>query len=267
MQGPATSPPYPVTNSNGRGQTQVVRVRDRRARASRRTTAANPRHLPTPRRGGGRWRGHRGAEGYREWLTAIDAYIEWEVTLAEVTEIDHERVLAVIPTRFRGRQSGAEIDQRIAAVVTVREERWSALSSFSPLSRPSKSPGCGSSHVAARPARRFGRSMRSSARVTSAPPPGIARLTPLEGGARCPKATRSARNKRALSNKKNRRRSQRRKHRKKMLVLLLPPTTRRSAKESKRERTKPSSPEAAFFCAPLHGGENRRRPESEPGHV
>jgi ketosteroid isomerase-like protein len=43
------------------------------------------------------------------------------VTLAEVTEIDHERVLAVIPTRFRGRQSGAEIDQRIAAVVTVRE--------------------------------------------------------------------------------------------------------------------------------------------------
>jgi ketosteroid isomerase-like protein len=36
-------------------------------------------------------------------------------------EIDHERVLAVTPTKFRGRQSGAETEQRIAAVVTVRE--------------------------------------------------------------------------------------------------------------------------------------------------
>jgi ketosteroid isomerase-like protein len=68
--------------------------------------------------GGG---GHRGARGYREWLTSISETMEWEVTLAEVTEIDHERVLAVTPTKFRGRQSGAETEQRIAAVVTVRE--------------------------------------------------------------------------------------------------------------------------------------------------
>jgi ketosteroid isomerase-like protein len=68
--------------------------------------------------GGG---GHRGAEGYREWLTSMSETMEWEQqTLAEVTEIDHERVMAVIPTKFRGRQSGAETEQRIAAVVTVR---------------------------------------------------------------------------------------------------------------------------------------------------
>ena len=63
----------------------------------------------------------RGAQGYREWLTSISETLEWEVKLAEITEIDHERVLAVTPTKFRGRQSGAETEQRIAAVVTVRE--------------------------------------------------------------------------------------------------------------------------------------------------
>ena len=47
--------------------------------------------------------------------------MEWEVTLAGVTEIDHDRVLAVMPTKFRGRQSGAKTEQRIAAVVTMRE--------------------------------------------------------------------------------------------------------------------------------------------------
>jgi ketosteroid isomerase-like protein len=67
--------------------------------------------------GGG---GHRGAQGYREFLTSLSETLEWEWTLAEVTEIDHERVLAVVPTKFRGRQSGAETEQRIAAVVTVR---------------------------------------------------------------------------------------------------------------------------------------------------
>src|SRR5262245_20908818 len=68
--------------------------------------------------GGG---GHRGAQGYREWLISVSETLEWEVKLAEVTEIDHERVLAVTPAKFRGRQSGAETEQRIAAVVTVRE--------------------------------------------------------------------------------------------------------------------------------------------------
>ena len=81
----------------------------------------HPDHEFLPRdvdlEGGG---GHRGAQGYRDWATRIAETMEWEVTLAEVTKIDHERVLAVTPTKFRGRQSGAETEQRIAAVVTVR---------------------------------------------------------------------------------------------------------------------------------------------------
>ena len=81
----------------------------------------HPDHEFLPRDVGLVGGGVRGAQGYREWLTSISETMEWEVTLAGVTEIDHERVLAVMPTKFRGRQSGAETEQRIAAVVTVRE--------------------------------------------------------------------------------------------------------------------------------------------------
>ena len=81
----------------------------------------HPDHEFLPRDVGLVGGGVRGAQGYREWLTSISETMEWEGTLAGVTEIDHERVLAVMPTKFRGRQSGAETEQRIAAVVTVRE--------------------------------------------------------------------------------------------------------------------------------------------------
>jgi ketosteroid isomerase-like protein len=81
----------------------------------------HPDHEFLPRDVGLVGGGVRGAQGYRDWLSNLSETMEWEVTLAEVTEIDHERVLAVTPTRFRGRQSGAETEQRIAAVVTVRE--------------------------------------------------------------------------------------------------------------------------------------------------
>jgi ketosteroid isomerase-like protein len=64
---------------------------------------------------------HRGAQGYREWATSTAETIEWETTLAEVTEIDRERVLAVLPTKYRGRRSGAESEQQLAAVLTVRQ--------------------------------------------------------------------------------------------------------------------------------------------------
>jgi ketosteroid isomerase-like protein len=83
----------------------------------------HPDHEFLPRDVGLVGGGVRGAQGYREWLTSISETLEWEVTLAGVTEIDHERVLAVLPTKFRGRQSGAETEQRIAAVVTVQGEK------------------------------------------------------------------------------------------------------------------------------------------------
>jgi ketosteroid isomerase-like protein len=64
---------------------------------------------------------YSGAQGYREWLTGASEVVEWESTLAEVTEIDDERVLAVTPTKFRGKQSGAWTEQRNGVVLTVRE--------------------------------------------------------------------------------------------------------------------------------------------------
>jgi ketosteroid isomerase-like protein len=68
-------------------------------------------------------RNHRGARGWREYQTSLAETFEWEMTLEEVTEIDHQRVLAVLPTKIRGRQSGAATEQRLAAVVTVRKRK------------------------------------------------------------------------------------------------------------------------------------------------
>ncbi len=86
----------------------------------------------------------RGAQGYREWLTSISETLEWEVKLAEITEIDHERVLAVTPTKFRGRQSGAETEQRIAAVVTVREGKVVRTELFQSPKQALEAAGLGS---------------------------------------------------------------------------------------------------------------------------
>jgi ketosteroid isomerase-like protein len=63
----------------------------------------------------------RGGQGYRDWLTTAAETMAWESTLEEVREIDEDRVLAIMPTSVRGKQSGAETEQRLAGVVTVRD--------------------------------------------------------------------------------------------------------------------------------------------------
>ena len=80
-------------------------------------------YLSALERGFGGSGSHRGAQGWREWQTSVAETIEWEMMLEEVTEIDHQRVLAVLLTTIRGRQSGAATEQRLAAVVTVRERK------------------------------------------------------------------------------------------------------------------------------------------------
>jgi ketosteroid isomerase-like protein len=66
----------------------------------------------------------RGASGYRDWLLNAEETFEWESRLERVTEIDDERVLAITPTRIRGKQSGVRLDEeRIGCLVTVREGR------------------------------------------------------------------------------------------------------------------------------------------------
>jgi ketosteroid isomerase-like protein len=78
-------------------------------------------YLSALERGLGGSGSHRGARGWREWQTSTAETLEWEMTLEDVTEIAHQRVLAVLPTKYRGRRSGAESEQRLAAVLTVRQ--------------------------------------------------------------------------------------------------------------------------------------------------
>ncbi|TML00262.1 MAG: hypothetical protein E6G34_01875 [Actinobacteria bacterium] len=65
---------------------------------------------------------HRGMDGYRDWLRGVEATVQSRTRLEQVKEIDEERVLAITPTRHRGRSSGVALhEERMAAVVTVRE--------------------------------------------------------------------------------------------------------------------------------------------------
>jgi ketosteroid isomerase-like protein len=64
---------------------------------------------------------HRGARGYREWRASVREAVEYTSRLEKVTEIDGDRVLAVMPTSTRGKASGIALkEQRFGCVVTVR---------------------------------------------------------------------------------------------------------------------------------------------------
>jgi ketosteroid isomerase-like protein len=68
---------------------------------------------------GGEW---IGAAGYRDWLRSTEEGIEWHSTIGEVTEIDADRVLALVPTTIRGRQSDLDLgEHQLAALVTLRD--------------------------------------------------------------------------------------------------------------------------------------------------
>jgi ketosteroid isomerase-like protein len=64
---------------------------------------------------------HRGARGYRNWLLNNEETVQSEPRLEQVTEIADDRVLAITPTRFRGKSSGVTLpEQRMGSIVTVR---------------------------------------------------------------------------------------------------------------------------------------------------
>jgi ketosteroid isomerase-like protein len=63
----------------------------------------------------------RGAEGFRDWLTANEEAFEFESRLEQARALDQERVLLVMTLSIRGRQSGVAYEQRTGSVVTVRE--------------------------------------------------------------------------------------------------------------------------------------------------
>ena len=73
-------------------------------------------------------RHRRGRAAIAAWVRSLDEI--WDrlrLDAEEVTELDDERVLAVVRFSGHARSSGVEIDQRVATVFTVREGkavRW-----------------------------------------------------------------------------------------------------------------------------------------------
>jgi ketosteroid isomerase-like protein len=64
---------------------------------------------------------HSGARGYREWRRNVQDAVEYSSRLGDVTEIDEDRVLAIMPTSTRGKSSGIALEeQRFGCIVTVR---------------------------------------------------------------------------------------------------------------------------------------------------
>ena len=65
---------------------------------------------------------HRGADGFRDWMTAMNEASEsWRMDIQEMTAIDSDRVLVIWEGRIRGRQSHADVSQAGAAILTVRD--------------------------------------------------------------------------------------------------------------------------------------------------
>jgi ketosteroid isomerase-like protein len=64
---------------------------------------------------------HRGARGYRESRASVQDAVEYTSRLEKVTELDKDRVLAIMPTSTRGKSSGIALkEQRFGCIVTVR---------------------------------------------------------------------------------------------------------------------------------------------------
>jgi ketosteroid isomerase-like protein len=73
---------------------------------------------------------YRGPEALLEWLDeGDDAFDDFAVDLLEVEELDGHVVVSM-RQRGRGKASGAEVDDRITHVWTVREGRAIRLQSF-----------------------------------------------------------------------------------------------------------------------------------------
>jgi ketosteroid isomerase-like protein len=72
----------------------------------------------------------RGPESLLEWLDdGDDAFDDFTIDLLDVEELDG-RVVVTMRQRGRGKASGAEVDDRITHVWTIRDGRATRLQSF-----------------------------------------------------------------------------------------------------------------------------------------
>ena len=69
-------------------------------------------------------RHHRGHAAIAAWFGSMDeVWDRLRLDAEEVTEVDGEKVLAVVRFSGRARSTGMEIDQGVATVFTIREGR------------------------------------------------------------------------------------------------------------------------------------------------
>ena len=62
-----------------------------------------------------------GASGYKEWVEAQQDIVSFETELGGAIDVGPDTVIAVMTIRFQGASSGATTDQRVWAVMTVKD--------------------------------------------------------------------------------------------------------------------------------------------------
>jgi ketosteroid isomerase-like protein len=78
-------------------------------------------HTPLSSTQGTPYRGH---EGFRQWIVDIDEQFEvWELHATEWIALEDERLLALGEIHARGRGSGLELDQELAWLFSLRDEK------------------------------------------------------------------------------------------------------------------------------------------------
>jgi ketosteroid isomerase-like protein len=72
-----------------------------------------------------------GVDGLRSWFLEIDQqFEEWRLDIAEVRELDRDRLLALGGIHLRGRESKVEFDQPMAWLMDFRDGRLLRLEMF-----------------------------------------------------------------------------------------------------------------------------------------
>jgi ketosteroid isomerase-like protein len=73
----------------------------------------------------------RGPDGLRTWFQEIDQqFEEWRLQIAEVREVDRDRLLVLGEIHLRGRGSKVEFDQPMAWLMDFRDGRVLRLEMF-----------------------------------------------------------------------------------------------------------------------------------------
>jgi ketosteroid isomerase-like protein len=85
-------------------------------------------HTPLSSTQGGPYRGH---DGFRDWIADIDEQFEtWELRGEEWLPLEDDRLLVLGSIRAKGRGSGLELDQELAWLFTLRNEKMVRYDAF-----------------------------------------------------------------------------------------------------------------------------------------